>query len=350
MTTDRSRRLPTRIDRYEILGTVAEGHSSQLLLAVNKGPGGFARTVVIKRLIDGLAHIGDYVRLFFDECRALGALSHPNIITAYESGEARGRYFLVMEFVRGWNARALLSTAELRQLPVPIDIAVAIARDVAVGLAYVHRRGFVHRDVTPSNLLIGEHGAVKILDFGCVSGKRVDGPTRYTAPEILAHQSVDKRADIYSLGAVLYELTTGVQLFQGRQPASKIISGDVPPPSRARRDFPVALEAIILRAMAREPHNRYQTADELAAALEAFAARERMALSSLRIATYAGALFDGGKRTPAGETGQVQLPPERVNGNGRQYSQYNGRPRKHARPRSEGPTRVRVKWSDVPRP
>lgn len=284
-------RIPARIGSHEVIGRIAEGRSSQIVLA--RSP--FGKRVAIKR--------GATLR---DEARVTSEMHHPQVIALFDAGVDRGRDYMVLEYVFGWNVRSVLSTAEVARQPIPIDVALAVARDIALGLTHIHARGYLHRDVTPSNVLIGEEGVVKLIDFGSSLTGRRDGVTRYAAPELLRGEVVDERSDVYSLAVMLYELSTCTRLFYGDKPMRMILEGEVPPPSSLRKDYPTALEAVVQRGMSRDPGKRFENATELAIALEELAARRGVPLSPLRISSYVRDLFgrvDTGTPTRMANTG-----------------------------------------------
>jgi eukaryotic-like serine/threonine-protein kinase len=297
-----------------VISRLADGGMANVLLARVVTDTGFERVVAIKWLRSRLAHLGPVVRMFLAEARLTALLHHPNIVAVHDLAEAEGRYFMAMEYVKGWNVRALWATAALTRTPVPIDVALAIVGGAAAGLHYAHEaRGpdgapldLVHHDVSPANLMVSDQGHVKLLDFGIAQSRLsprtsqqhvVLGTGRYMSPEAVRQERVDRRADIYALGVILYELSTGRQLFVGGDSLQQIAAGKVAPPSHYRAGYPPALEAIVLKALATDPRRRYQTARELAGDLDALAAQLRLPISASRVAGFVASLF--GNRDPA---------------------------------------------------
>jgi serine/threonine-protein kinase len=236
------------------------------------------RTVAIKILHDHYSDDPEYVERFRREARALAQLNHPNIVTVIDRGEFEGRQFIVFEHVDGETLKSLVE----REGPLPVEQALALVHQVARGLAFAHEHGVVHRDVKPHNVLIDDDGAAKVTDFGIA--RSVDpsdgltetgtllGTSEYIAPEQASGQRVDERSDQYSLAAVLYELLTGEPPYSGENfmaVAMKHIREPVPSVRAVRPDVSPRLDAIVARAMAKRPEDRFPSTDAMMAALEA---------------------------------------------------------------------------------
>jgi serine/threonine-protein kinase len=296
-----------RLGRYSIVKRLVEGRTTEIFFAKREEAGGFSRSVVIKAMTDRFVRTGDAVRAFLQETRITGMLHHPNVVAAYDVDEHRGRYFMALERVPGWNLRAVMATLSLRQQLMPVDVAMAIVAEAAAGLDYAHGCGIVHRDVTPSNVMLGEQGYVKVLDFGgaiceqveVARPQRADVVSRYSAPELLRNGPVDGRADVYSLGALLFELTTGGQLFVGDDPLRQIANGDIPRPGSLRRGYPPSLETLVTRALSSAPEPRFESPRALHRALISLAVANKFPLSSVRVGDFLTRLFDNAARTPA---------------------------------------------------
>jgi serine/threonine protein kinase len=293
-----------KIGRYELLHKIAAGGMAEVFLARQWGQGGFFRDVVIKRLFPHYAEHEHALRMFQDEARLLAELSHPNIPQVYDLGHADGYWYLAMEHVGGVTLTDLCRTSTKLQRPMPLAVAVGIVTQVCMALHHAHERRdregralkVVHRDVTPHNIIISLDAVVKVLDFGVAqTSARVDtdagavrGTYAYMGPEQVRGKPLDKRADVFALGVILYELTTGRRLFRGSdiEIMTAIVERDVAPPSRHVASYPPELEQIVLHALQRDRAKRTPSAAHLALALEQFCMRQGLASGALVVSQY----------------------------------------------------------------
>jgi serine/threonine-protein kinase len=258
---------------------------ANLYLGKFAGPDGFEKLVAIKIIHDHLTSNPDFVKMFVDEARLVSRISHPNVAQIIELGRIGRTYFIAMEYVEGESVGAILR----RDRP-PVEVACRIVADAAAGLHAAHELrsaegelfNVVHRDVSPQNILVAYGGATKVVDFGVAQARGMlhttkDGALRgkfgYMAPEQAQSRPVDRRADIYVLGIVLYELTTRRKLFKAESDSEslrKVLENEVTPPSQVVKDYPPALEQIVLRALQPSPDHRFQTGQEMQEAIEKF--------------------------------------------------------------------------------
>ncbi len=250
--------------RYVLRGLLGQGGMADVELASDEVLG---RQVAVKILHSRYAHDPAFLERFKREARAAASLNHPNLVAVYDTGEQDARPFIVMEYVAGRSLRDVLRTEGV--LP---QRATEIAIDAAVALHYAHARGLIHRDIKPANIMVSDEGVVKVADFGIARAVNAEtvtqtaavfGTAAYIAPEQAQGGDVDARTDIYSLGVVLYEMLTGGQPFTADSAvalAYKHVSEDPVPPGQRNPEIPPALEAVVLKAMAKNPDNRYPNA------------------------------------------------------------------------------------------
>ncbi len=260
--------------RYQVVRKIGAGGMANVYLAEDQELG---RRVAIKILNDRHAGDDQFIERFRREAKNAAALSHPNIVSIYDRGEAEGTYYIAMEFLDGRSLKELI----VQRGPAPITVAVEYARQILSALGFAHRHGIVHRDIKPHNVLVDAEGRVKVTDFGIAragasqmtEAGSIVGTAQYLSPEQARGTSVDQRSDVYSLGIVLYELLTGTLPFNGDTPveiAMKHLSTVPEAPSARRPEIPRDLDLIVTRALAKDPDDRYQSAEEMDADLERF--------------------------------------------------------------------------------
>jgi serine/threonine protein kinase len=267
------------VNNHRLEKVLARGATAEVWSAVRLGPGGFAAPVALKTLMAPHATSAKHVRAFVNEARAASYVQHRNVVQTRELMCEDGRYWLSMERVRGWSVRALMAELARRGQAIPVEVAVALARDAAADLQAIHDAGLIHRNVTPDNLMIATSGHLVVLDFGCATWQlservRYSPPLApidpaYASPEMRAGTPLDPRADVYSLGALLHQL--------------------VP----RRPDVPVALDGIIAHAVEVEPASRFASARELEIVLELVSIRERWPVTASYVAAYLAETFAG---------------------------------------------------------
>lgn len=281
-----------RFGKYALVGPIGRGGMAELLLAVQEGEGveGFAKVVAIKRVLQTQADSTAFVQMFLDEARLAARLDHPNVVRIYDVGQVDGRHFLTMEYLPGEDLGRLCTAVENAGQRIDCNIAAAIISNAAEGLHFAHELtdsrglsvGLVHRDISPTNIIVTYYGHVKIVDFGIAKAANntfrteagmLKGKAAYFAPEQVSNTSIDRRCDIYGLGIVLWEMVAGQRLFMREtHPATLAAAaiGEIADLRAARPDVEPALERIVYTALARDPAERYQTAAQLHEALDAY--------------------------------------------------------------------------------
>jgi serine/threonine-protein kinase len=280
--------LETDRHRYVVVSPLAEGGMGAIYLGrrISAGAGNAkSRTadVVLKQLLPEHTADPQLIEMFLREARVSASLEHPNIVRTLDLVNAGDDYFIVLEYVRGGDLRTLLRRARRRQQRFSIDAALHIASEVLSALSYAHGKrdrkgqslGIIHRDVTPSNILLGADGLVKLTDFGIAKAPsqgsvmfKVKGKLGYMAPEQSRGESVDVRADIFAVGVVLYEALVGERLFAGTQSqAAGVFSQPIRAPSKRRPEVSAAIDELVMRALSLDPAGRYRSADEFRAVI-----------------------------------------------------------------------------------
>ncbi len=300
-----------RLGRYELISRLAVGGMAELFVARAQAMHGFEKIVALKRIIPSFAEDADFVRMFLAEARLAATLQHPNIAQVYDVGEERGAYFFAMEYVLGQDLRRVVRAVRSRDQWLTLDHIIQVVAGTAAALHYAHEKedklgrplGIVHRDVSPSNILISYDGGVKLVDFGIARATAlseatttgaIKGKIPYMSPEQCRGATLDRRSDIFSLGVILWELACCRRLFVGDNDlalAQRIASEDAPRPSSILPNFSPDLEAIIMRALDRDPARRYATAQDFQVDLEEFARERKLALSSVTLGRFMHDLF-----------------------------------------------------------
>ncbi len=302
----------TKIDRYSVIRRLARGGMAEVYLAHERSPGGIERFVALKLILPAMTGEQSFVSMFLNEARVAATLDHPNIAQVLTAGNHAGEPYMIMEFVHGETVhRILRESTGLGDDPIPLAVALELVIRACSGLHYAHERSdlngkplrIIHRDVSPSNLMVRFDGTVKLLDFGIAKASSqttatetgvFKGKSGYMSPEQCADERLDRRSDVFNLGILLYELTTLHRAFFGDNPVAiinKIANARYRPPREIDPTYPPALEEIVAKALAVEPDARYATALELQLALEDFAAARRLTTSPTQVAAFMTARF-----------------------------------------------------------
>jgi serine/threonine protein kinase len=275
------------LGRYQLISRLAVGGMAEVYLARQGELSGFKTLVVVKKVLPHLAVKPDFIAMFLDEARIAAMLDHPNVVRITEVGRTENEYFLAMELVQGKPLASILQQSEKARTPIPHNLSALIVANAAAGLHHAHELtdasgnllGLVHRDVSPQNIMVSFEGSVKVIDFGIaralghlgdVNSGALKGKLGYMAPEQARGDPVDARADIFSLGVVLWECVAGRRLFLRENELATlraVVSDPIPSASKFAKVDP-ALDAIVRRSVARSVDERFQTAEEIRIALE----------------------------------------------------------------------------------
>lgn len=305
--------------QYRLLERIGVGGMAEVWKARMTGVEGFQKTVAIKKILPHLTDSSDFVDMFVDEAKLAAQLNHAHIIHIYDLGRIEGDYYIAMEYVEGENLRAILNAARERGRPLPVGLALHVAARLASALDYAHRKRdfedksleLVHRDVSPQNVLIGYEGTIKLCDFGIVKAVSKTSHTRmgalkgklqYMSPEQAWGRNVDGRSDIFSLGALLFEMLTGRRLFSGdseMEVLEAVRECRVQAPGALDPSVPEEVDAIVLKALAREPDDRFQTAGELERQIDEALVAMRPSPGQSELAAYMTELFERGHKATA---------------------------------------------------
>src|SRR4051812_24771415 len=274
-----------------------------IYLGKKLGVGGFEKEVVLKQLLPEFTREPKFIDLFLREARLSASLEHANIVHTIDLVNAGDDYFMVMEYVKGADLRTMLKRVRRKHKRFSAHAGVFIGHEILEALAYAHQKSahdgrplnLIHRDISPSNILLSGAGEVKLTDFGIAKASthrsvfhKVKGKVGYMSPEQARGESVDLRSDLFSLGVVLYEVLVGERLFVGDllTTASMVYSQKVTPPSQKRNDIPGDLDAVIVKSLALDPRLRYQSAEEFQEALGRVASRHRLLSGASEMATH----------------------------------------------------------------
>jgi serine/threonine-protein kinase len=277
-------------ERYVIRKKLADGGMAEVFLATQGGADRFSRLVVLKRLHRGISGHPQFRHMLADEAHIVMTLNHGNIVPVLDLAQRDGWYFLVMELVDGWDLRNVLARAGKAGFPLPRGLALHVTAEVCRGLAYAHAAtsasgkplGIVHRDISPQNVLLSEHGEVRVTDFGVAKalGKRtrteagvIKGSLDFMSPEQAVDGTVDASSDVFSTGALLYQLVTGQLPFRGAnelETLQRVQKAEFTPPEEVKPDLAAPIAAIVKRAMQLRPSDRFRGAKEMMVEIEEF--------------------------------------------------------------------------------
>ena len=306
--------LPRQLGRYTLVRRLATGGMAELFLAIQRSVGGFEKLTVIKRILPAMNQDQGFIEMLLHEARIAATLSHPNVVQVFDLGMVDGAYFIAMEHVQGEDLRAIVRQMKGRAATeFPMEHALSIVLGICAALAYAHEKrdlngaplNIVHRDISPQNVIVTFSGDVKVVDFGIAKSDarvgddtesgRLKGKVPYMSPEQARGETVDWRSDIFAAGVILFELTTGRRLFKTAseyETLKLICDREYPLPSHLRPGYPPALEAIVMRALAKSRDERWQSAREMQEALEEFVRQGRIGASRTGLATFMGSLFE----------------------------------------------------------
>jgi serine/threonine protein kinase len=280
---------PIQFGKYTLFERIGRGGMADVYKGRVSGPQGFERTFVVKRILPHLSDDATFIKMFVEEAKLSARLAHPNIVQIFELGAVDGEYFISMEYIRGRDLAETMRAIWKTMGPPRPELVAYIGREACRALSYAHSLadergrplGMIHRDVSPSNIMLSYEGSVKLLDFGIAKALgeapettksgTMKGKYAYMAPEQTEGDDVDHRIDIFSCGIVLHEVLTGRRLFKGQNDIltiERVRRCDVPPPSQQNPMVPPELDAILLKALARNRDDRFATAADMADALD----------------------------------------------------------------------------------
>lgn len=320
---------PIEFGDYRLLRKLAQGGMAEIFLAQDPKGG----ICAIKRILPHLAHEESFIRMFIDEARIVSHIQHSNVAQVYDQGKASGYYFIAMEFVQGHSLLALSERAKSMKIPLPRGLLAYIIGELLGGLGSAHSArdakgralGIVHRDVTPQNVLISYEGEVKLIDFGVAKARArltqteagfTKGKLSYMSPEQARGEELDSRSDLFSVGIVLHEITTGSRLFNKEGPGGilgAIVNDPIPPPSLRSKDYPKELESIVMRALSKDVDTRWQSAEEMRDALQRFAKKEKPAPGRNRLKDLVHDLFGDPDSAKVIEAAKAVVAPTPAN-------------------------------------
>ncbi|HVY49718.1 MAG TPA: protein kinase [Minicystis sp.] len=297
--------------KYTLIAELGHGGMADVFLGVSRGPAGFSKLLVIKRLRENLIDDPEFVAMLVDEARLAARLNHPNVVQTYEVGQEGRQYFISMEYLEGQPLHRIVQRADRRK-KMGRDLHLTIVSEALSGLHYAHELAdydgkplcVVHRDISPHNIFVTYDGVVKVVDFGIAKavGRQAEtrtgiikGKVNYMAPEQALGQDIDRRADVFACGVLLWEAATGSRLWKGMNDLAivqSLLAGELKRPREAAPDVPVSLENVIMKALAMNPDERFSTALELQAALDEYFDKQGKRALPRQIGGFVTELFD----------------------------------------------------------
>ncbi len=306
-------RQPIPFGKYLLLDRISVGGMAEVFKAKSYGVEGFEKVIAIKRILPSMGEDRDFIKMFIDEAKIAGQLSHANICQIFELGRADNAHFIAMEYI--WGKDLLQIQNRFRKIgqEMPITMACYIVSKACEGLDYAHRKKdalgrpleIVHRDCSPQNVLVSYEGEVKIIDFGIAKAASrssrtmagvLKGKFGYMSPEQVRGLPLDRRSDLFALGTILYESLTGERLFLGESDFStleKVRNVDIQPPTVLNRNIPPEVEAVVMRALTKDPDDRYQWCSEMRADLQAYLMSQPEVFTAKSLTGWMKTAFDG---------------------------------------------------------
>ena len=295
-----------KFGQYVLVEKIATGGMAEVWKARMRGVEGFQKIVAIKKILPHLSDNQDFIEMFVDEAKLAAQLNHNNIIHIYDLGKIQSSYYIAMEYIDGYDLKTILRRGEDRGHPMTVELALFIASKLASALDYAHRKkdfeekemGLVHRDVSPQNVLVSQEGDIKLCDFGIAKAASkashtqagaLKGKLQYMSPEQAWGRTIDRRSDIFALATVLFEMLTNRKLFTGDNELSileQVREARVQPPSLYNDEVTPEIDKAVIKALQKDPANRYQTAGEMARDLDAILYSFKPTPTSADLAIY----------------------------------------------------------------
>lgn len=325
--------MEERLGRYQLGRRLSDNDLCDVYSALQQGDGGFVREVLVKRLKDALASDSISLRAFQNEAHLLARLRQRSIPHVYElqRDPKSGAWFIALEFIPGPTLKWVMESERERAMPLPMALALTVTSQLCAAVHHLHELAnkygqpteLVHRNLAPENVVLGRDGLARVTDFGCAlpreqldaTGSDGRGTAGYMAPEqILGSDAPDRRADVFVLGVLLYEMATGARLYDGRGERLRraLMDADAPLAGTRRPNFPAMLEEILVGVLARDPDARPATAEVLQRQIEGFAAAQRIQLGTARVAAYLAEAFPPGQERPKDGSASFALPGTRT--------------------------------------
>jgi TonB family protein len=295
-----------KFGQYVLIEKIATGGMAEVWKARKRGEEGFQKIVAIKKILPHLSDNQDFIEMFIDEAKLAAQLNHNNIIHIYDLGKIGSSYYIAMEYIDGYDLKTILRRGEERDHPMGVELALFVTSKIAQALDYAHRKkdfderemGLVHRDVSPQNVLISQEGDIKLCDFGIAKAASkashtqagaLKGKLQYMSPEQAWGRTIDRRSDIFALATVLFEMLTNRKLFSGDNELSileQVREARVTAPSQYNDEVTPQIDAVVVKALQKDPANRYQTAGEMARDIDAILYSFRPTPTSADLAIY----------------------------------------------------------------